>query len=81
MDAEILRQIMATYIRHGGCCAWYVWYGNLEYLCTPEKKLVEHDDSFISAWVSAKRLKCSYERTNLRLRGVMPYSTPRRKLW
>ncbi len=26
--------------------AWVCWDGNLEYLCTDEKKLFEHDPSF-----------------------------------
>jgi len=66
--AEQFNKIMETYLRSNGYIAWFIWHGNLEYLCTTGKKLVEHDTSFLSAW-NAADAKGSYERTRIRLLG------------
>lgn len=48
--------------------AWFCWDKDLEYLCTEEKKLIPHDESFLAAWVSTTKLSsCSYELNRLRI--------------
>lgn len=63
-----MKEVMKFYMSANEYTAWICWQGNMEYLCTTEKKLVEHDVSFLSAW-NAAHGKGSYERTRIRLLG------------
>ena len=75
-----IEKTMRFYLTTRDYIAWYIWYGNLEYLCTPEKKLFDHNPSFTSAWISARSYIASYERRNILIRGVGDIFDPHRDL-
>jgi len=61
-------ETMQFYLNNSEYTAWICWHDNMEYLCITEKKLVEHDLSFLSAW-NAAHGKGSFERNRIRLLG------------
>lgn len=67
-ELEEMERRLKFYMSNKEYTAWFCWHDNLEYLCTTEKKLVEHDASFLSAW-NAAHGKGSYERNRIRMLG------------
>jgi hypothetical protein len=53
----------------GEYMAWWVWDGNLEYLCRQDTAYREHDKYLLPAWDSANG-KGSYESNKLILKEV-----------
>jgi hypothetical protein len=75
-----IEKLMRFYLTTSDYTAWYIWCDNLEYLCTPEKKLIDHNHSFTSAWISAKLYVASHERRNVLVRRVGTIFDPHRDL-
>lgn len=78
-DLAVLTINIAGMLEQPDYIAWVCWDGNLEYLVTDEKKLIENKDidpSFVSAWVSAKVLMTSFERNRLRMLGDINFCNP-----
>ena len=58
-------EVLKFYLGTNEFIAWYGWEENLQYLCTFESKLVEHNVSFLKAWNSynAKKFFSHAEQT------------------
>lgn len=74
-----IKEGMEFFLSTNEYTAWICWQDNMEYLCTPEKKLFEHDVSFLAAW-NAAHAKGSYERNRIRLLGSMDVFNPHSRL-